>query len=96
MLDRPGGSFVGACQKPGPCADDEMSAAINEVERQGDHFSWVLIAERDNNIDPPYDIEPGEKQTLDFEFVTPSAVKLVRVYAYFRNDKRFKEDKEIG
>jgi len=85
------------CPKDDACAAKEIDAAIKKVERQEDQFSWLLIAERENSFDPPYAVEPGgEKQTLDFEFVAPSEVKVVRVYAYFRNEKRSKEGKEIG
>jgi hypothetical protein len=86
-----------ACQKVGPCVvRDEIGAAINNVKRQEDRFSWRLIGERVTSFDRPYDLEPGEKQSFEFEFVTPSEVKLVLVYAYFRNDKRCGEGREIG
>jgi hypothetical protein len=80
----------------GACAANEVSAAIKDVERQSVRFSWPLIAERNESFAPPFDIEPGEKQTLDFEFVTPWQVKVVRIYAYFRNDKKAEDDSEVG
>jgi len=43
-----------------------------------------------------FDIEPGEKQLLEFEFVVPSEVKVVRVYTYFRNDQKLKDGSEVG
>jgi hypothetical protein len=94
---------IGPCAAPLPpcpivrCAADEVGIALGEVERREDRFPWLLIAERDYIFDSPYTIEPGEKQNLDFEFATPSEVKVVRVYAYFRNDIRTKETgEEIG
>ena len=84
------------CPKDGPCAANEVSEAIVKIKRQGDRFSWPLIAERDVYFAPIVDIEPGEKQTLDFEFVMPSDVSVVRIYAYFRNEQKFKEGREIG
>lgn len=35
----------------------------------------------------PVEIEPGEKENMDFEFVIPSRIKVVRVYSYFENEK---------
>ena len=84
------------CPKNGGCAANEVNEAIKQIERQGDHFTWPLIAERNNSFTPPFDIEPGEKQTLEIEFAIPSEVKVVRVYAYFRNDQKFKDGSEVG
>jgi hypothetical protein len=68
------------CPQDEACAVREVDEALNHVERQRDRFPWMLIAERENSFNPPYAIEPGgEKQTRDFEFVTPSDVKVVRV-----------------
>jgi hypothetical protein len=82
-------------KQDGACAANEVDAAIKEVERHDDRFNWALIAERTDSW-PSFDIEPGEKQSIDFEFATPSEVKAVRVYAYFRNDQKSSDASEVG
>lgn len=72
-----------------------MNDALNKVERQGDHFTWALVAERNATLNP-LNIEPGEKQDLEFEFAVLSEIKVVRVYSYFRNDQNMKDGSEIG
>jgi hypothetical protein len=84
------------CPKQGPCASQQVNAAIKESERQADRFSWPLIAEREKGFEQPLDIEPGEKAPIEFEFVVPSDVKVIRVYSYFRNDQKSNGDNEIG
>src|ERR1700730_18862918 len=37
------------CPNEGACAANEVNDAIKTIERQADHFSWPLIAERNNN-----------------------------------------------
>ena len=40
---------------------------------------------------------PSDKITpADFEFVTPSNVRAVRIYTYFRNEQKSKRGTEIG
>jgi hypothetical protein len=84
------------CSKGVPCAADELSEATANVVRKDDHFTWPLIAERTVTFTPSAQLEPGEKQNFDFEFVTPSDVKAVRIYTFFRNDRVSKKGKEIG
>ena len=82
------------CDAGSACAKAEVVKASGAVMRQTNGFPWPLIAERE--LSPFFDIEPGEKQNLDFEFVTPSDVKVVRVYTYFRNDQKSADDDEVG
>jgi hypothetical protein len=63
------------CPKDGVCAANEVNDAIETIERQNDRFSWPLLAERDNSFPQPLDIEPGEKQLLEFEFVVPRKLR---------------------
>jgi hypothetical protein len=84
------------CPKQGPCAAEQVNAALKEAELKTDRFSWPLIAERDKRFEQPLDIEPGEKDFIEFEFSVPSDVKVIRVYSYFRNDQKSKGDNEVG
>jgi hypothetical protein len=84
------------CSKDGPCAANELSEATAKIVRENDRFSWPLIAERTVSFAPTVEIEPGEKQSFDFEFVTPSNIKAVRIYTYLRNEQKSRKGKEIG
>jgi hypothetical protein len=84
------------CPKQGVCAGNEVNEALRVTERQSDRFSWPLIAERDSSFEHPVDIEPGEKQALEFEFVIPSEVKVARVYSHFGNEQKLREGDEGG
>jgi hypothetical protein len=77
-----------------PCTASQLKEASAAVGRKDDRFAWPLIAERD--VKSTIEIEPGEKQSLDYEFVIPSTVKAVRIYTYFRNDRRSRKGREIG
>lgn len=79
-----------------PCAASQMKEALANVDRNEDRFTWPLIAERNMTFKPSAEIEPGEKQSFDFEFVTPSNVRAVRIYTYFRNEQKSKRGTEIG
>jgi hypothetical protein len=83
------------CPRDAGCAADEVNAAIKKIERKDDRFSWGLITERNTKFENSIRIEPGEKQLLDFEFVVPSVVKVVRVYSYVHNEM-LKDSGEIG
>lgn len=77
-----------------PCAVNQLKIAATEIDRKEDRFAWPLIAER--NVTTRIEIEPGEKQSLDYEFVVPATTKAVRVYTYFKNDQKSKKSHEMG
>lgn len=88
---------VPPCIGEGPCAKEEVISALKDPERKADRFSWPMIAEREHNVGQFLDIEPGEKDLVEFEFVVPTEVTVVRIYSYFRNDQRSKQGSdEIG
>lgn len=84
------------CRPGQPCASDEVAAATDSADRKEDRFTWPLLCERERNYDTPVDIEPGEKEVLDFEFAVPSDVFLIRVYSYFRNEQKTRTGAEMG
>ena len=84
------------CPPEGKCAAKEIGTALENIDRQGDRFSWPLLGERKVTYDPVYDVEPGEKQVFDFEFVVPPDVKLARIYVYIRNEQKLREGKDVG
>ncbi len=84
------------CEGHEPCAVKQVNAALKETERKEDRFSWPLLTERVKIFGKPLDIEPGEKDVIDFEFVIPSNIETVRIYSYFRNEKKTKGKDEVG
>jgi hypothetical protein len=87
---------VPSCPKQGPCAKEEVNSALKEIDRKANRFSWPLIAEREHNFGKPLDIEPEEKDFIEYEFVVPTEIKAIRIYSYFRNDQKSKDQDEVG
>lgn len=84
------------CAEHEPCAVKEVNIALKETQRREDRFSWPLLSERNQIFEKTIDIEPGEKDVKDFEFIIPSDVKAVRVYSYFRNEQKTTSKDEVG
>lgn len=87
---------VSCCPRQGPCAKEEVNSALKEIKRKANRFSWPLVAEREDSFEKPLDIEPGEKDFVEYEFVVPTEIKVVRIYSYFRNDQKSKDHDEVG
>ena len=66
------------------------------IERKEDRFSWPLLSERTKIFEKTMDIEPGEKDVIDFEFVLSSRVETIRIYSFFRNEQKTKGKDEVG
>jgi hypothetical protein len=84
------------CEENKPCIENELNTTLKETKRKADKFSWLLLYERDNSYKEPIEIEPDEKEMMDFEFVIHSRVKAVRVYSYFQNESKTNDNKTIG
>jgi len=76
------------------CVSEAINVAVQDRIMRADRFTWPLLSER--TIDTPLEIEPGEKEMIDFEFAVPSHVKVVRIYSYFRNETKRKGQSEMG
>lgn len=73
----------------------QLNTAVVETVRKDDRFVWPLLYERISEI--PLEIEPGEKEVVDFEFVILSEIEVVRVYSYIGNEKKKDQNgNEIG
>ena len=74
----------------------ELLEQTGTVVSDGKHEAgWPLLAEKEVTWPKgSCEIEPGESQQLDFDFVLTSALKTVIVYAYAKNE--MKRDREIG
>ena len=68
------------------CAENQLDYAIKHRDRNSDRFEWKTIALRHYNSVDNIQMEPGENQAIDFEFMIPLDVKVVRVYSWFHND----------
>lgn len=84
------------CKGAKPCWENQIDQALNEVIRKNDRFTWPLLAERQIEFDFPFEIEPGEKELIDFEFVIPLTVEVTRIYCYFRNEEKTRNGYEVG
>jgi hypothetical protein len=87
---------ISRCPAQGPCAKQEIKIASEKIERESDGFTWPLVAKRETISEDVGPIEPGEKQSLEYEFILPSDVKIVRVYTYFKNGIISEPKNEIG
>ena len=61
---------------------------ICTTRKDGAQDDCPLMTGREPGRGAFVDIEPGEKDVVDFEFVVPADVQIARVYTYFRNDKK--------
>jgi len=71
---------------------EQTGTVASDGKREAD---WPLVAEKE--VTWPQgscEIEPGESQQLDFDFVLTSPLETVIVYAYAKNES--KRDREIG
>ena len=84
------------CTQHNICAVNQINSSLEETERKEDRFSWHLLYKRTKIYEKQLDIEPSEKDVLDFEFVIPSKVEVVRIYSYFRNEKKTTGKDEVG
>lgn len=65
------------------------------VEKGESEVLWPMIGERQVTLEKELaEIEPGEDESIQFDYVVGSGVKVVQVYTYVRNI--FKSKKEIG
>lgn len=67
------------------------------TEEQESEIQWPLLGEVDmsgSGKEQRCEIEPGEKEEFDFDFVIDSEIKSVVIYSYLKNWKKGR--KEIG
>jgi len=78
---------IDGCEKEQVCVAQELNNAANDIDRTADRFDWPLITEREASWKTPRTVEPGEDDSLDFEFVIPASSQVVRIYGYVPNDE---------
>jgi len=86
------------CGSDNNCHNYEIKKSIKD-RREGknqfvEKFPWQTLANIQKKREKPIEIEPGEYDELDFEFIIESNIKLIRVYSFFLN--QHKRENEIG
>ena len=72
-----------------------LDPGIDPVEAGRTELTWPMIAGREWNWDKGgFEVEPGEADALEADFVISSNVATIQLYAFLRNPK--KEGKELG
>lgn len=77
--------------------DEELAQLLERDEdpvSKGEYeVSWFSLGDREWNFKRgEFDVEPGEIEVLDCDFVIPSETEVVRVYSYITNEKKRKSD----
>lgn len=79
-----------------PCSDNILKTIDGERTKEDEaEIQWPLLGEVDlSGKEQRCEIEPGEKEEFDFDFVIDSEIKSVVIYSYFKNRKKIR--KKIG
>jgi len=89
--------FVGV-QQVSPCPQTLLDSIgkSGDIVKEGKHeAAWDTLAEREITFSRrEREIEPGEEEEFNFDFLIDADVKTVIVYSYFKNES--KKRREIG
>lgn len=77
---------IEGCGDRDHCVTDELNTALAAAQRESDRFAWPIAQQRNADWTPAHDIEPGESDLSDFEFVLPRSVQVIRVYGFVPNE----------
>ena len=77
---------INGCAADAACVVDDLNEALTDGNRVSDRFSWPVETNREAAWDTPLIVEPGEDDVMDFEFVIPATIQVVRVYGFVPND----------
>jgi len=74
---------------------DTINKGLDPVKKGQTEVEWPLIGERKPKWgEGKIEIEPGESDHIDIDYILEGSVKSVEVYSYFKNAS--KRGKEIG
>ena len=59
---------------------------MQSTQREENKFTWPIILKRKSIF--TVNIEPNEKDQLDFEFPLPSNINTIRIYTHIENTKK--------
>lgn len=71
---------------PGCYRDPMLDADVHAKDRNASRINWPDIAVFRGNVGGKMLLEPGEGQSVEFEFIVPADVQAVRVFAYIQNE----------
>ncbi len=79
-----------------PLADDLTRVIVESSTevRTEPEIEWPLLAEKSVGKNARGEIEPGESETFEFDFILESDIQSVLVYSHFKNE--VKREREIG
>jgi hypothetical protein len=76
---------------PTPVAFDQaLVPGIDPIPPGHVQFPWPAIVQRDWTFSPKLELEPGESDSLDADFVIEASVKVAEVYAFVPNPRKTK------
>jgi hypothetical protein len=73
---------IAHCAQPDKCISVDLNKEVNNINSDFDRLDWPLLVKRVSS--DGREIEPSERENLDFEFVVPDYIKVVRVYTFIR------------
>ncbi len=77
------------------CIQERLKDGIGLYDELGKEIKWPLIGHSEVEwSEHLFEIEPGEEDTVEFDFIVPSDVEVIQVYTYFANVAKRKP--EIG
>ena len=71
-----------------------LAAGGDLVEKPEDLISWPPLCRYLPKLD--IDIEPKEKDTLEYDFLVPGSLRTIRLYSYFENEMYSSRTREVG
>lgn len=70
---------------------DKIRQGVDPVPEGGTDVEWPLLKSREPEFEKvDCEIEPGETQDINYDFIVDSDVETVQVYSYVRNEKKRK------
>ncbi len=84
-----------SCKSGYQCLDKILDDASNSLDAKDDIFEWPILTKRTRDYDI-IELEPGEKETVDFEFIVPDQARVLKIYTYTRNEDKFSDSDEFG
>ena len=76
---------------------ESIGRGEDPVPAEESEVNWPLIAQRKSNWKKgEFEMEPGEIDRLEYDFILEAEVKTIEAYSYFTNAVKRKHKREIG
>lgn len=73
---------------------DSIASGQSPAADGGVVIAWPMLCRLNQSTSA--ELEPSESHELTYEFVIPAYVDVLKVYSYFRNSEKTRDDGEIG